>query len=128
MSVKVMIPTPLRVHAEGKAAAEFPAKTVAEALGHLTAEFRDLKQHLFTKEGKLRSFVNVYLNGEDIRYLEQENTATKDGDTINIIPSIAGGAPVAVAPEKLTNEEILRYSRHLIMPEVGMEGQLKLKK
>jgi molybdopterin/thiamine biosynthesis adenylyltransferase/rhodanese-related sulfurtransferase/molybdopterin converting factor small subunit len=128
MSVRVMIPTPLRVHAEGKAAAEFPAKTVAEALGHLTAEFADLKQHLFTDEGKLRSFVNVYLNGEDIRYLAQENTATKDGDTINIIPSIAGGAPVAVAAEKLSNEEILRYSRHLIMPEVGMEGQLKLKK
>jgi sulfur-carrier protein adenylyltransferase/sulfurtransferase len=128
MSVKVMIPTPLRVHADGKAAAEFPAKTVAEALGHLTTEFGDLKQHLFTEEGKLRSFVNVYLNGEDIRYLAQENTATKDGDTINIIPSIAGGAPVAVAAEKLSNEEILRYSRHLIMPEVGMEGQLKLKK
>jgi sulfur-carrier protein adenylyltransferase/sulfurtransferase len=128
MSVKVMIPTPLRVHADGKSAAEFPAKTVAEALGHLTTEFGDLKQHLFTEEGKLRSFVNVYLNGEDIRYLAQENTATKDGDTINIIPSIAGGAPVAVAAEKLSNEEILRYSRHLIMPEVGMEGQLKLKK
>jgi sulfur-carrier protein adenylyltransferase/sulfurtransferase len=128
MGVKVMIPTPLRVHAEGKAAAEFPAKTVAEALRQLTAEFADLKQHLFTAEGKLRSFVNVYLNGEDIRYLAQENTATKDGDTINIIPSIAGGSPVGVAPEKLSNEEILRYSRHLIMPEVGMEGQLKLKK
>jgi molybdopterin/thiamine biosynthesis adenylyltransferase/rhodanese-related sulfurtransferase/molybdopterin converting factor small subunit len=128
MSVKVMIPTPLRVHADGKAAAEFPAKTVAEALGHLTEAFGDLKQHLFTEEGKLRSFVNVYLNGEDIRYLSQENTATKDGDTINIIPSIAGGAPVAVAAEKLSNEEILRYSRHLIMPEVGMEGQLKLKR
>jgi molybdopterin/thiamine biosynthesis adenylyltransferase/rhodanese-related sulfurtransferase/molybdopterin converting factor small subunit len=129
MSVKVMIPTPLRPHAEGKASTEVPAKTVAEALGQLTAEFVDLRRHLFTEEGKLRSFVNVYLNGEDIRYLAQENTATKDGDTINIIPSIAGGspAPVAAPAEKLSNEEILRYSRHLIMPEVGMEGQLKLK-
>ena len=71
----------------------------------------------------------MYLNGEDIRYLAQENTATKDGDTINIIPSIAGGSANSgdVGGEKLSNEEILRYSRHLIMPEVGMEGQLKLK-
>lgn len=91
MAVKVLIPTPLRPHAGGRAAAEFPAKTVAEALEHLTSEFADLKRHLFTEKGRLRSFVNVYVNGEDIRYLAQENTATKDGDTINIIPSIAGG-------------------------------------
>jgi len=130
MAVKVMIPTPLRVHAAGKAAAEFPAETVAEALGNLTTAFGELKRHLFTEDGRLRSFVNVYLNGEDIRYLAQEKTPTKDGDTINIIPSIAGGAPTlaSAATEKLSNEEILRYSRHLIMPEVGMEGQLKLKK
>ena len=91
MSVKVMIPTPLRPHAGGKTAAEFQAKTVAEALGRLTAQYADLKRHLFTEDGSLRSFVNVYVNGEDIRYLAQENTPTKDGDTINIIPSIAGG-------------------------------------
>jgi molybdopterin converting factor small subunit len=91
MAVRVLIPTPLRPHAGGKAAAEFPAKSVAEALSHLTAEFAELKRHLFTEDGKLRSFVNVYVNGEDIRYLAQEDTPTKDGDTINIIPSIAGG-------------------------------------
>lgn len=93
MTVKVLIPTPLRPHAGGKAVAEFPATTVAEALHHLTTEYVELKKHLFTNEGKLRSFVNVYVNGEDIRYLGQENTPTKDGDTINIIPSIAGGLP-----------------------------------
>jgi molybdopterin converting factor small subunit len=91
MAVKVLIPTPLRPHAGGKSTAEFPAATVAEALGHLTNEYSELKKHLFTQDGKLRSFVNVYVNGEDIRYLAQENTPTKDGDTINIIPSIAGG-------------------------------------
>ena len=135
MSVKVVIPTPLRPHARGNAAAAFPAKTVAEALAHLTTEYTDLKKHLFTQDGKLRSFVNVYVNGEDIRYLAQENTPTKDGDTINIIPSIAGGsggvastATQAKPVETLSNEEILRYSRHLIMPEVGMDGQLKLKR
>ena len=91
MAVKVMIPTPLRPHAGGRAAAEFPAKTVAEALGQLTTEFAELRRHLFTEEGKLRSFVNVYVNGEDIRYLAQENTPTRDGDTVNIIQSNAGG-------------------------------------
>jgi sulfur-carrier protein adenylyltransferase/sulfurtransferase len=131
MPVKVLIPTPLRPHTGGKAAAEFPANTVAEALRRLTTEFTDLKKHLYTEEGKLRSFVNVYVNGEDIRYLAQENTAIKDGDTINIIPSIAGGASgtTEIKPARnLTNEEILRYSRHLIMPEVGIDGQSKLKK
>lgn len=100
MSVKVLIPTPLRPHAGGTAAVEFQANTVDEALQHLTTQFADLKRHLFTEEGKLRSFVNVYLNGEDIRYLAQGNTATKDGDTINIIPSIAGGAAACSANPK----------------------------
>jgi len=98
MSVKVMIPTPLRPHAGGKADAEFQAKTVAEALAHLIAQYADLRKHLFTDDGSLRSFINVYVNGEDIRYLAQENTPTKDGDTIKIIPSIAGGG--AACPAK----------------------------
>jgi molybdopterin converting factor small subunit len=92
MAVKVIIPTPLRVYAGKRDSAEFPARTVGEALGHLTSEFRDLRKHLFTDDGKLRSFVNVYVNDEDIRYLNQENTPTKDGDTISIVPSIAGGS------------------------------------
>ncbi|MGB7726489.1 MAG: hypothetical protein WBL50_00555 [Candidatus Acidiferrum sp.] len=79
MSVKVLIPTPLRVHAQGKSAAEFRAQTVSEALSRLTTEFAELKRHLFTEEGKLRSFVNVCLNGEDIRYLAQEKTPAKEG-------------------------------------------------
>ena len=90
MPVKVMIPTPLRPYAGKRASAEFHAKTVGEALGHLTTEFADLRRHLF-EDGKLRSFVNVYVNDEDIRYLAKENTPTKDGDTISIVPSIAGG-------------------------------------
>ena len=91
MPVKVMIPTPLRPYAGKRASAEFHASTVGEALGHLSSEFAELRKHLFTEEGKLRSFVNVYVNDEDIRYLAKENTPTKDGDTISIIPSIAGG-------------------------------------
>jgi adenylyltransferase/sulfurtransferase len=91
MPVKVMIPTPLRPYAGKRDSAEFNARTVGEALGNLTTQFADLRKHLFTEDGKLRSFVNVYVNDEDIRYLAKENTPTKDGDTISIIPSIAGG-------------------------------------
>jgi molybdopterin converting factor small subunit len=91
MSVKVIIPTPLRVYAGEHDSAEFPATTVGEALGYLTNQFGELRKHLFTEEGKLRSFVNVYVNDEDIRYLAKENTPTRDGDVVSIIPSIAGG-------------------------------------
>lgn len=97
MSVKVVIPTPLRTYAGKRASADFPAATVGEALGRLTSEFTDLRKHLYTEDGKLRAFVNVYLNDEDIRYLAKENTPTKDGDTISIIPSIAGGAQSAAS-------------------------------
>jgi molybdopterin converting factor small subunit len=92
MSVKVMIPTPLRVYAGKRDSAEFSAATVGEALGGLTSQFGELRKHLYTEDGKLRAFVNVYLNDEDIRYLAKEDTPTKDGDTISIIPSIAGGS------------------------------------
>ena len=92
MAVRVMIPTPLRVYTGKRDSAEFRASTVGEALAQLTGEFDDLRRHLFTNEGNLRSFVNVYVNGEDIRYLSKEETPTKDGDTISIIPSIAGGS------------------------------------
>lgn len=92
MAVRVMIPTPLRAYAGKRDSAEFRASTVGEALAQLAGEFDDLRRHLFTEEGNLRSFVNVYVNGEDIRYLSNEETPTKDGDTISIIPSIAGGS------------------------------------
>lgn len=133
MAVKVIIPTPLRVYAAKKDSAEVAANTVGEALGGLTNQFAELRKHLFTDDGKLRSFVNVYLNDEDIRYMAKEATPVKDGDVVSIVPSIAGGSAATQTANprppatSLSNEEILRYSRHLIMPEVGMEGQLKLK-
>src|SRR5262249_7437751 len=77
-------------------------------------------------EGKLRSFVNIYVNDQDIRYREGEGTALASGDVVSIVPSIAGGVPDA-APAQLSRQEVLRYSRHLIMPEGALEGQLKLK-
>jgi molybdopterin converting factor small subunit len=91
MAVKVMIPTPLRAYAGKKDSVEVKAATVAEALAALTSEFGELKKHLFSDDGKLRSFVNVYVNDEDIRYLQKDQTAVREGDTISIVPSIAGG-------------------------------------
>jgi sulfur-carrier protein len=91
MAVKVMIPTPLRPYAGRSDTVEVDARTVGEALGGLTSKYGELRKHLYTDEGKIRSFVNVYLNDEDIRYLQKEKTPIKDGDTISIVPSIAGG-------------------------------------
>jgi len=126
---KILIPTALRQYADRQSTVELPGATVGEALGALTSRYGDLKKHLYTDDGRLRSFVNVYVNDEDIRYLNKDATALKDGDTVSIVPSIAGGATsLAEAPAaELSKDEILRYSRHLIIPEVGMEGQLKLK-
>src|ERR1700694_2166894 len=125
---KILIPTPLRQYAGKQDAVQLAGKTVGEVLQSLTSQYSDLRRHLYNDEGKLRSFVNVYVNDEDIRYLSKEATPLKDGDTVSIVPSIAGGsAGIAAPPVTLSKEEILRYSRHLIMPEVGMEGQLKLK-
>lgn len=93
MAVKVIVPTPLRQYAGKRDAVELEAKTVGEALAELTSEFGSLRRHLFTEEGKLRAFVNIYLNDEDIRYLQKEQTPLKADDVISIVPSIAGGAP-----------------------------------
>ncbi|HSY59693.1 MAG TPA: ubiquitin-like small modifier protein 1 [Terriglobales bacterium] len=91
MAVKVIIPTPLRPYAGKQESVELKAGTVGEALSALTAKFGDLKKHLFADDGRLRSFVNVYVNDEDIRYLQKDQTPLKEGDTVSIVPSIAGG-------------------------------------
>jgi molybdopterin/thiamine biosynthesis adenylyltransferase/rhodanese-related sulfurtransferase/molybdopterin converting factor small subunit len=128
MANKILIPTPLRPFTGKQDAVEIEGATIGELLVNLTTKYEGLKPHLYNEQGKLRSFVNVYLNDEDIRYLEKDRTPVKPGDTISIIPSVAGGAPTGVAEgAALTNDEVKRYSRHLIMPEVGVEGQLKLK-
>jgi adenylyltransferase/sulfurtransferase len=88
----IFIPTPLRPFAGGQDAVEVNAATVAEALDSLTNAHPELRKHLFTGEGKLRAFVNLYLNDEDVRYLPgKEGTAVTMADTLSIIPSIAGG-------------------------------------
>jgi molybdopterin converting factor small subunit len=91
MAVKLIIPTPLRAYAAKQESVEVEAATVGEALNALTTKHGELKKHLYSDEGRLRSFVNVYVNDEDIRYLQKDQTAVKAGDTISIVPSIAGG-------------------------------------
>ena len=88
---KIHIPTPLRQYVGKQAAVEVQGGTVGEAMDSLVAQHPDLRKHLYTEEGKLRAFVNLYVNDEDIRYLQKEATALKDGDNISIVPSIAGG-------------------------------------
>src|SRR5688572_19924947 len=129
MAYRVLIPTPLRPYTNQQDTVEVDGTTVGELLTSLTARYGDLRRHLYAEDGKLRSFVNVYVNDDDIRYLDREATALKAGDVVSIVPSVAGGAPSATAtllPE-LTSEEVQRYSRHLILPEVGVDGQRALK-
>jgi molybdopterin converting factor small subunit len=88
---KIHIPTPLRQSAGKQADVEVSGATIGEALTNLVAKHSDLRRHLYNDDGKLRAFVNVYLNDEDVRYLQKEATAVTDGDSISIVPSIAGG-------------------------------------
>src|SRR5436309_2748646 len=137
MATRILIPTPLRPYTDKKDTVDAEGRTVGELLADLTKRHSGLKAHLYNEQGTLRSFVNVYVNDEDIRYLQKEQTPVAPGDTISIIPSVAGGVSIVASglsrtPQveelpQLTNDEIKRYSRHLIMPEVGVEGQRKLK-
>src|SRR5947209_16498427 len=125
--VTILIPTALRQFAGGQEQVQLAGATVGEVLGQLTGTYGDLKKHLYNDSGQLRSFVNIYLNDEDIRYLQRDATPVSIGDTITIVPSIAGGATVATptpSPSpaererggleevELSAEEIGRYSRH----------------
>jgi len=126
---KILIPTALRQFTAQHDAVEVNGATVADALKHLTAQYPNIKASLFNDQGKLRSFVNVYVNDEDIRHLDRDATELEGNEILSIVPSIAGGVTgTAESPAAaLSNDEIARYSRHLILPEVGIEGQLKLK-
>src|SRR5437016_4621815 len=97
MTTKILIPTPLRPYTDKKDAVDAEGKTVGELLADLTSRHSGLKPHLYNEQGRLRSFVNVYVNDEDIRYLQKEQTPVGAADTVSIIPSVAGGAPTEVA-------------------------------
>jgi molybdopterin converting factor small subunit len=89
---KIHIPTPLRQYVGKQSTVEVRAGTVGEAMNALVAKHPDVRRHLYTDDGKLRAFVNLYVNDEDIRYLQKEATTVEEGDNISIVPSIAGGA------------------------------------
>lgn len=91
MATKVIIPTALRQFTEKNPSVELEAKTVGELLQQLTDRFGELRKHLFNEEGKLRSFVNIYVNEEDVRHLQRDQTPLSEQDVVSIVPSIAGG-------------------------------------
>ena len=155
-TIRVRIPTPLRPYAGQSPQIEVEAATVGEAMRELVSRHGELRRHLYDEHGQLRRFVVLFRNDEDVRHLQREETPLAPGDTLSIVPSIAGGAPDpdprfarvpppgarttgAAAKEAppwatgadglppLSQAELLRYSRHLILPEVGLEGQRKIK-
>lgn len=91
MAKKVRIPTPLRKLTNNEELVEVDAATIADAISELQTRFPGIKERLVDESGAVRRFVNVYVNEEDIRFLQNQQTALKDGDEISIIPAIAGG-------------------------------------
>ena len=124
--VRVEIPTALRAFAGNQDAVELAGETVGELLAELASAYPQMKKHVFDDEGKVRNFVNVYVNDDDIKHLDKEQTRVSAKDVISIIPSVAGGSDHG-GNGALTQQQVQRYSRHLIMPEVAMEGQQKLR-
>ena len=101
MAVPVTLPTPLRGYAGGQKIINVEGTTVGEALSALTTQYPGLRQHLLADDGRLRSFVNVYLNDEDVRYLKHVETPLTESDKLAIVPSVAGGGDEGAAQQWL---------------------------
>jgi adenylyltransferase/sulfurtransferase len=132
MAVTVVIPTTLRLFTEHNSEIELDGGTVGEVLSSLSDEYPETKKALFDENGQLRSFINVFVNDENIRDLNGFDSSLKGGDEVILIPAIAGGSGLESVlgdrkGEKLTNDEITRYSRHLLLQEIGVKGQKRLK-
>jgi sulfur-carrier protein adenylyltransferase/sulfurtransferase len=139
----VKIPTPLRSFVGGAREVPVEAPTVGAAVRQLTDAHPELRRHLLTPDGHLRNFVSVYLNDADVRTLQRDETPVVDGDVVSIVPAIAGGAPARAdaapaaagrpalpsgAEAPFSHDELRRYSRHLLLPEVGVAGQRALRR
>ncbi len=122
----IIIPTPLRKFTNQQNKVTVGGTTIKESIDELTLNFPDLKKNLIDEKGNLRSFVNIFVGDDDIRDLNEENTAVKAETVISIIPAIAGGS---TDYENITfsKEEQARYNRHIIIPGFGLEAQKKLK-
>lgn len=132
MSITVSIPAPLRRYTDNQDSVQAGGGTVGEVLENVVTQFSDLRKNFYDVNGNLRRFVKVFKNEEDIDALQGINTTVADGDTVVIVPSIAGGSETVIPDEvaaavTFRPEEYRRYNRHMIMPEVGEEGQKKLK-
>ena len=126
----VRIPTPLRRFTGEVSKVEVRGTTVSEIIEGLLKKHEGLRPHLLDEKGKLRNFVNVFVNETDIRSFKGEATPVQDDDVIMIVPAIAGGSTrlnVIAEDGELSQEELVRYSRHLLIPQVGVEGQKKLR-
>ena len=93
MTATIEIPSALQKFVDNKLKIEVPGDNVREAINNLIKAHGGLKEHLFDEQGRIRSFVNIYLNDEDVRFLNQLDTALKEGDVLSILPALAGGAP-----------------------------------
>lgn len=135
MAVTVLIPTTLRSFTNRRSEIELGGSSVAEVIQALADEYPETKKAIFDEEGKPRPFINVFVGERNIKNLQGYDTPVQDGDVIMLIPAIAGGSDAKNMPsvleegtgEKLTNDEIMRYSRHLLLQEVGVKGQKRLK-
>jgi adenylyltransferase/sulfurtransferase len=130
--IKVLIPYALRTFTERNAEVEVKGGTAGDAINALANAYPALKTHLFTEDGQLRDFINLFVGGANINSLQGLNTPIADNGELMIVPAIAGGSATGDSAaggsdSELTNEEIARYSRHLLLPEIGVEGQKKLK-
>ena len=103
MAVEVRVPAVLRKHTGGARVVESQGKTVAEVLDHLDQQFPGLRGELLNESGQLRQFVNIYVNDEDIRYLDRLETALSDGDQLAILPAVAGGANIVILSREAKN-------------------------
>ncbi len=121
--VTVLLPYALREYAAGAPELTLQAATVGAALDALVARHPPLRRHLFAEDGALRGHVRVYRNEQEV---VDAGEAVAEGDTIMIVPSIAGGSPAGAA-EVFERAEITRYARHITLPEVGWEGQQRLR-
>jgi molybdopterin synthase sulfur carrier subunit len=97
MTIKIRIPTPLQKLTQNQAEVVVTGASVADALANLEKNFPGMKERLYDDQGALRRFINFYVNDEDIRFLDGDKTALKDGDEVSIVPAIAGGTATSGA-------------------------------